>query len=169
MNRQEKQDLVEKLHQQFKEAALVVVAHQTGLTAGETMDLRTNAHKNDVFLKVSPNRLTRLALKGTPFEYLADHFSGPTTVAFSSDPVAAAKMTVTFANGNEKFSVVAGGMPDKELKKAEIEALSKLPSLDELRGKLIGVLQAPATKVACVVKAPAGKLARVFGAYGATS
>ncbi len=116
--------------------------------------------------KVTKNRLTRLALEGTKFEALKDLFTGPTAIAVSEDPVAAAKVCVTFAKQNEKLTIVGGAMGENQLDPAAITALATLPSLDELRGKLIGVLQAPATKVAGVVQAPASQLARVFSAYG---
>ena len=116
--------------------------------------------------KVTKNRLAKLALKGTKFEQLEDQFSGPTAVAFSSDPIAAAKVSVEFANKNEKLTILGGGLDDKFLDAASVIALAKLPSLDALRAQLIGLLQAPARNLVGVVQAPAGQLARVFSAYG---
>ena len=116
--------------------------------------------------KVTKNRLTRLALEGTKFEALKELFTGPTAIAVSEDPVAAAKVCVSFAKGNEKLTIVGGAMGENQLDPDAIKALATLPSLDELRGKLIGVLQAPATKLAGVTQAPASQLARVFSAYG---
>ena len=116
--------------------------------------------------KVTKNRLTRLALEGTRFEALTSLFTGPTAIAYSDDPVAAAKVCVEFAKKNEKLTIVGGAMGAQVLDKSGIEALAKLPSLDELRAKLIGTLQAPATKLAGVTQAPAAQLARVFSAYG---
>jgi large subunit ribosomal protein L10 len=116
--------------------------------------------------KVTKNRLTRLALEGTKFEALKELFTGPTAMAVSVDPVAAAKVCVTFAKTNEKLTIVGGAMGEVQLDPDAIRSLATLPSLDELRGKLIGVVQAPATKVAGVVQAPASMLARVFSAYG---
>jgi len=115
---------------------------------------------------VTKNRLTRLALEGTKFEALQALFTGPTAIAVSEDPVAAAKVCVEFAKKNEKLTIVGGALGTEVLDQSMIENLAKLPSLDELRGKLIGVLQAPATKLAAVTQAPAGQLARVFSAYG---
>jgi large subunit ribosomal protein L10 len=116
--------------------------------------------------KVTKNRLTRLALEGTKFEALKELFTGPTAIAVSADPVAAAKVCVTFAKTNEKLIIVGGAMGETKLDPQAIQVLATLPSLDELRGRLIGVLQAPATKVAAVVQTPAAQLARVFSAYG---
>jgi large subunit ribosomal protein L10 len=116
--------------------------------------------------KVTKNRLTRLALEGTKFEALQSLFTGPTAIAVSEDPVAAAKVCVEFAKKNTKLTVVGGALGKELLDRVMIENLAKLPSLDELRGKLIGVLQAPATKLAGVTQAPAAQLARVFSAYG---
>ena len=116
--------------------------------------------------KVSKNRLTRLALEGTKFQALQPLMTGPTALAFSEDPVAAAKVCVEFAKQNEKLTIIGGALGEQLLDVNGVKALAKLPSLDELRGKLVGLLQAPATKVAGVLQAPAGQLARVISAYG---
>jgi large subunit ribosomal protein L10 len=118
--------------------------------------------------KVTKNRLAKIALKGTKFEGLADQFTGPTAIAVSSDPVAAAKIAVEFAKKNEKLQIICGSLETESLDADAVKALAKLPSLDELRGKLIGLIQAPATKIAGVLQAPGGQLARVFGAYGSS-
>ncbi|HCP01754.1 MAG TPA: 50S ribosomal protein L10, partial [Rhodospirillaceae bacterium] len=115
--------------------------------------------------KVTKNRLAKLALAGTPYEPIVDLFSGPTAIAYSADPVAAARVAVDFAKENDKLIVVGGAMGDTRLDESAVKALASLPSLDELRGKLVGLLNAPATKVAGVLQAPAGQLARVIGAY----
>jgi len=115
---------------------------------------------------VTKNRLTRLALEGTKFQALQSLMTGPTALAFSEDPVAAAKVCVEFAKQNEKLTIIGGALNEQLLDVNGVQALAKLPSLDELRGKLVGLLQAPATKVAGVLQAPAGQLARVFSAYG---
>ena len=114
--------------------------------------------------KVTKNRLTRLALKGTKFEHLSDLFKGPTGIAYSDDPVAAARVAVKFADDNEKFVVLGGGLDEQALDVSAVTALAKLPSLDELRGKLVGMIQTPATRIAGVTQAPAGQLARVISA-----
>jgi large subunit ribosomal protein L10 len=166
VDRSQKEELVSALNQSFESANLVVVTLQSGLTVAEVSGLRAQMRAAGASYKVSKNRLTRLALEGTKYKALESLFTGPTAIATSEDPVAAAKVCVEFAKKNEKLTIVGGAMGDTVLDPAGIMALAKLPSLDELRGKLIGVLQAPATKVAGVVQAPASKLARVFSAYG---
>ena len=114
---------------------------------------------------MTKNRLARIALKGTEFEHIADSFVGPTAIAVSDDPVAAAKVAVDYAKTNDKLQIIGGALGGQVLDKNGVEALAKLPSLDELRGRLVGVIQAPAQKVAAVLQAPGGQLARVFNAY----
>ncbi len=166
MDRSQKEALVASLKQTFGEANLVVVTQQSGITVAESSSLRRMMREQGASYKVTKNRLTRLALEGTQFEGLTALFTGPTGIAVSDDPVAAARVCVEFAKKNEKLTVVGGALGTLMLDKSGIEGLAKLPSLDELRGKLVGVLQAPATKVAGVVQAPAAQLARVFSAYG---
>jgi large subunit ribosomal protein L10 len=160
--------LVAELQETFATNNLVVITQQSGLTVEEVSELRTQMREAGAAFKVTKNRLAKIALKGTKFEGLADRFTGPTAIAVSQDPVAAAKVAVEFANKNEKLQIVCGSLEKEALDAAAVNALAKLPSLDELRGKLIGLIQAPATKVAGVLQAPAGQLARVFGAYGST-
>ena len=166
MDRSQKEELVASLHRTFNETTLVVVTQQSGMTVSEASSLRRQMLEAGASYKVTKNRLTRLALEGTKFEALKDLFTGPTAIAVSEDPVAAAKVCVAFAKSNDKLTIVGGAMGENQLDPDAIKALATLPSLDELRGKLIGVLQAPATKVAGVVQAPAAQLARVFSAYG---
>lgn len=166
MDRSQKKELVASLHKTFAETNLVVVTQQSGLTVTEASALRRRMREAGASYKVTKNRLTRLALEGTRYETLKELFTGPTAIACSDDPVAAAKVAVAFAKENEKLTIVGGAMGETTLDPDAIKALATLPSLDELRGKLIGVLQAPATKVAGVVQAPAAQLARVFSAYG---
>lgn len=165
MDRGAKEALVSQLNQSLAAAGLVVVTRQTGLTVAETTKLRRQMREAGASFKVAKNRLARLALKGTKFEALGEQMMGPTGIAYSSDPVAAAKVAVQFAKTNDKLTVLAGALPGQVLSAEGVEALSKLPSLDELRGTLIGLLQAPATKVAGVVQAPAAQLARLLSAY----
>jgi large subunit ribosomal protein L10 len=168
VDRTQKEELVASLHDTFANAEMVVVTHNLGLSVGEMEDLRTQLREAGAQFKVTKNRLTRLALKDTKFEGIADLFSGPTGIAYSTDPVAAAKVAVKFAKAHdEKFAVVGGALGEEALDVNAVKSLATLPSLDELRGKLVGLLQAPATKVAGVLQAPAGQLARVCGAYGA--
>ena len=165
MDRSEKQELVSSLHSTFQAAGLVVVTRQVGLTVSEVTDLRRRMRDAGANFKVTKNRLARLALQGTQFERLSSLFTGPTAIAFSRDPVAAAKVAVAFAKANDKLTIVGGAMPGTVFDTAGITALATLPSLDELRGKLLGLLQAPATRIAGVLQAPAGQLARVVQAY----
>lgn len=166
MDRLEKKEFVASLQTALNDSSLVVVTQQTGLTVGQSSSLRRKMREEGAHFKVAKNTLVRIAVQGTPCEELASHMKGPTGLAYSQDPVAAARVTVEFAKGNDKFDVVCGMMQGKFLDKNAIKALAALPSLDVLRGKLVGLLQAPATKVAGVVQAPAGQLARVFSAYG---
>ena len=165
MDRARKEELVTELSQSFAEAALVVVTQQTGLTVSESTELRSRMREAGAGYKVTKNRLAKLALAGTPYEPITDLFSGPTAIAYSADPVAAARVAVSYAKENDKLIVVGGAMGDTLLDENAVKALASLPSLDELRSKLVGLLNAPATKVAGVLQAPAGQLARVFGAY----
>ena len=165
MNRTEKAALVETLNKTFSESALVVVTHQVGLTVDEVNQLRGKMRSAGGRYKVTKNRIARLALKGTQYENLDALFTGPTAIATSEDPVAAAKVAVEFANANEKLTIVAGALGTKMLDVEQVKALAKLPSLDELRAKLLGMLSTPATRIAGVMKAPHGQLARVFSAY----
>lgn len=167
MDRAKKEALVAELRQTFDENELVVITHQTGLTVAEASDLRRKMREAGARFKVTKNRLAKLALKDTKFEHLSDNFSGPTAIAVSVDPVAAAKVAVEFANKNDKLVILSGALGDKSLDANSVKALAKLPSLNELRGKIVGLLQAPASKLASVTQAPAAQLARVFGAYAA--
>ena len=168
MDRAQKQELVAELKTTFDETTAVVVTHYSGLTVAEMTDLRNRMREGGAQFRVTKNRLTKLALDGTKCDPLASLFTGPTAIAYSDDPVAAARIAVDYAKDNEKLVVLGGMMGETELDVAGVTALAKMPSLDELRGKIVGVLQAPATKVAGVLQAPAGQLARVFGAYGSS-
>ena len=168
MDRSKKEALVAELHQDFEENNLVVVTHQSGLTVSEVSNLRRQMREAGCKCKVTKNRLAKIALKETKFEALEDAFTGPTAIAVSEDPVAAAKIAVEFANENEKLTIVGGALDADILDADGVKTLAKLPSLDELRGKIVGLLQAPATKVAGVLQAPAGQLARVMGAHAAS-
>jgi len=166
VDRIEKKELVASLHQVFDDTAIVVVTHYAGLTVAEMGDLRGRMREAGASFKVTKNRLTRLALDGTKFENLADLFIGPTAIAYSEDPVAAAKVAVNFAKDNDKLVVLGGALGAESLDIERIRTLAALPSLDELRAKIISMLKTPATRIAGVLQAPAGQLARVMGAYG---
>ena len=167
MDRAQKQESIETLKGVFADAGAVVVTHNLGLTVAEMTDLRGRLRKEGAQLKVVKNTLAQKALDGSIGEAGDALFTGPVAIAYAPDPVSAAKVVTEFAKGNEKF-VVVGGLMDTDVLDAQAVAnLAKLPSLDELRGKIIGLVQAPATKVAGVLQAPAGQLARVFGAYAA--
>jgi large subunit ribosomal protein L10 len=165
VDRSGKQKLVSEIKETLSDAQLVVITHQSGLTVAQVSDLRRKMRAAGAGYKVAKNRLAMLALKGTKYEGLEKLLKGPTAIAFSSDPIAAAKVAVTFANSNEKLKIVGGSMGADVLGPDAIKALATLPSLDELRAKLVGMLQTPATRVATILQAPAGQLARVFGAY----
>jgi large subunit ribosomal protein L10 len=165
VDRSSKETLVSTLHQAVKATSCLVVTHQTGLNAAEVNTLRRQMRAAGCSYKVTKNRLARLALAGTKFEHLSSLFTGPTAIAYSKDPVAAAKVAVEFANKNEKLTIVGGALGSQKLDIAGIKSLATMPSLDELRGKLLGMLQTPATRIAGVLQAPAGQLARVVGAY----
>jgi large subunit ribosomal protein L10 len=165
VDRASKEELVSQLNERFQQAGVVIVTQQHGLTVAQSQDLRRKMRDAGASFKVTKNRLTRLALKGTKFEAIESLFTGPTGIAYSEDPVTAAKIAVEFAKDNDKLTIVGGAMEATVLDASGVEALAKLPSLDELRGKLIGLLQAPATKLAGVTQAPAGQLARLLNAY----
>ncbi len=165
MDRSGKEKLVTELQEMLSDAQLVVVTNQNGLTVAEVTDLRRKMRAAGAGFKVAKNRLAQLALKGTKYEGLEKLLKGPTAIAFSTDPIAAAKVAVTYANSNDKLTIMGGSMGTEVLDTAKVKALATLPSINELRSKLIALLQTPATRVATVVQAPAAQLARVFGAY----
>jgi large subunit ribosomal protein L10 len=165
MNRAEKAESIETLKGVFADAGAVVVTHYMGLTVAEMTDLRLRLRKEGAAIKVVKNTLAQKALAGSLGEKGDALFTGPVAIAYAPDPVSAAKVAAQFAKENDKFSLVGGFMGEEVLDQNAVKALATLPSLDELRGKLIGLLQAPATKVAGVVQAPAAQLARVFNAY----
>lgn len=169
MDRSQKEKLVASLNETLSGVTSIVVTHQTGLTVAEVTDLRRRMREAGAGFKVTKNRLARLALQGTQFERLSSLFTGPTAIAFSRDPVAAAKVAVEFANKNDKLVIVGGALGTQALDAAGVKALATLPSLDELRGKLVGLLQTPASRIAAVLQAPGSQLARVFNAYAEKS
>ena len=166
MDRAAKAEQVSALRDIFGKAKLVVVTQSSGMTVQEATDLRKKVRAAGARFKVTKNRLARLALKDTRFSGLADRFKGPTAIAYSTDPVAAAKVVAAFTKSNQKLQIVGGCLDGVLLDMAGVDALATLPSLDELRGRLIAMIQTPASRLAVLAQAPASQLARVFGAYG---
>jgi large subunit ribosomal protein L10 len=167
MDRSQKTDAVAQLNAVFNEAGVVVVTRNLGLTVAQSTDLRTKMRDAGATYKVAKNRLAKLALKDTDYTSIEEYLTGPTALAYSADPVAAAKAVVEFAKTNDKLEIVGGSMGSTALDANGVKALASMPSLDELRAKIVGLVNAPATKVVQLVNAPASKLARVFGAYAA--
>ena len=165
MDRATKERLVETLRATFDGANVVVVTHYLGIAANEATELRRAMRAAGATFRVTKNSLARRALEGTPYRHMTALFTGPTAIAWSDDPVAAARASVEFANANPHFAVLGGGLRDAPLDEAAVRALAELPPLDGLRARLVGLISAPATKLAGVLQAPAGQLARVFGAY----
>ena len=166
MKREEKKDFVSSLRSTFNENNLVLVFNYRGLSMSEMSDLRVQSFNSGSNIKVTKNRLTKLALAETDKSELSSFFDGPTAIAYSNDPVSLTKLLTNFAKNNNKLTIV-GGIMDKEILSVEkIEILSKLPSLDEARAQLIGLIKTPAQKIAGILSAPSGNLARVFNAYG---
>lgn len=166
MDRAQKEELVASLSEVFKSTSVVVVAHYSGITVAQMSKLRQQMKASGATVKVAKNRLAKIALEGSDVAHVGSLLKGPTIIAYSSDPVAAPKAAVDFAKTNDKFVILGGAFGKTALNPDGVKALATMPSLDELRAKLIGLINAPATKIAQVVNAPAAKLARVFGAYG---
>lgn len=164
MDRMQKEALVADMRQRLEASSLVVVARQTGLNVDEVTRLRRDMRAANAEFKVLKNTLAQIAVKGTKLEGLTEMLVGPTTLAYSADPVAAAKSLVTFANKNDKIEVVGACLDGKVLKQAEVKALATLPSLDELRSKLIAIISTPATKLATLLQEPGARVARVISA-----
>jgi large subunit ribosomal protein L10 len=165
MDRSQKAESVAFLTGVFNEAGAVVITRNLGMTVAQSSALRAKIREAGATYKVAKNSLAKLAIAGTDYEGLGDMFTGPTAIAASADPVAAAKAVIEFAKTTDKIEIVGGAMGSQVLDANGVKALASMPSLDELRAKLIGLIQAPATKLAQLTTAPAAKLARVFGAY----
>jgi large subunit ribosomal protein L10 len=165
VERAEKAELVASLNAVFKTTGSVVVSHNLGLTVAQVNDLRGRMAKAGAIVKVAKNRLAKLALDGTPAKEMANLFKGPTMVAYAADPIAAPKVATEFAKQNEKFVVLGGTLGGSLLDAHGVKALADLPSLDELRARLVGMIQTPATRLAVVLQAPGAQLARVLKAH----
>jgi large subunit ribosomal protein L10 len=167
MDRAQKSELVEQLKQTFTETSVVVITRNLGMTVAQSTALRNRMREAGASYKVSKNSLALIALEGTPYASIGDMLTGPTALATSSDPVAPAKVVVDFAKTNPKLEIVGGAMGDTLLDVNGVKALAELPSLDELRARIIGLVQAPATKIARTLMEPGAQLARIFSAYAA--
>ena len=164
MKRSDKNDFVQNLKEELKNSSSVVVAHYAGLSFAETDNLRKEMRSNGAKFKVTKNRLTKIALTGTPYESIEDLFTGPTAIAYSSDPVAPARVSVEFEKKFENFKILGGSYEGEKIDNAKINFLATLPSLDQIRAKLLGLLNAPAQKIASITQAPGGQLARLINA-----
>ena len=165
MDRAEKKELVAELGGVFNKTSVVVVAHYSGLTVVQMQKLRRQMRDAGATVQVAKNRLAKIALDGTDVASIGTLMKGPTLIAYSDDPVAAPKVAVAFAKDHDKLVILGGAMGTTALNVDGVKSLATLPSLDELRAKIVGLIQAPATKIAQLSTAPAAKLARVFGAY----
>jgi large subunit ribosomal protein L10 len=169
MDRAQKKEAVAELKQTFNETSVVVVTRNLGLTVAQSTDLRNRMRDAGARYKVAKNKLALIALEGTRYEPLSDLLTGPIALATSPDPVAAAKAAVDFARTNDRLEIVGGAMGETVLDVNGVKALAELPSLDELRAKIMGLIQAPASKIARTINEPGAQLARVVGAYAATA
>lgn len=167
MNRLQKSEFIEDFKEEINNATTLVIVHYQGLSVAESTELRNIVRNNGSKIKITKNKLTKIALQDTQFENVSELLTGPTAICYGEDPVGTCKAIAKFANDNDKLKIIGGGYEGNLLSIADIDDLSKLPSIDELRGKIVGLLSAPAGKVASVLQAPAGQLARVFSAYGA--
>ena len=165
MDRTEKREFVAELNQALSATSMIVITRNAGLTVAEATDLRRKMRASGSTFKIAKNRLTNLALEGTPFDGLRPLLKGPTALAWSTDPVAVAKAAVEFAKTNEKFVLIGGALGTQTLNADGVRALAELPSIDTLRARIVGMIATPATRVAGVLQGSAGQLARVFGAF----
>ena len=164
MKRSDKNNFVQNLKEELKNSSSVVVAHYAGLSVSETDNLRKEMRSNGAKFKVTKNRLTKIALIGTPYESIEDLFTGPTAIAYSSDPIAPARVSVEFEKKFENFKILGGSYEGEKIDSTKIKFLATLPSLDQIRAKLLGLLNAPAQKIASITQAPGGQLARLINA-----
>ena len=162
MKRSDKKNLVSKMKDELMNSSSIVVAHYSGLSVLETDELRKEMRNNGAKFRITKNRLTKLALAETQFKDIADLFTGPTAVAYSSDPVAPAKVAVNFEKKSKNFKIIGGGYDGEKIDKEKIYFLATLPSPEELKGQIIGLIMAPAKKIASIVKEPGEQLARLM-------
>ncbi len=164
MKRSDKNDFVQNLKDELTNSSSVIVSHYAGLSVAETDALRNEMRSNGAKFKITKNRLTKIALTGTPYESIEDLFTGPTAIAYSSDPIAPARVSVEFEKKFENFKIIGGSYEGEKIDKVKINFLATLPSLDQIRAKLLGLLNAPAQKIASITQAPGGQLARLINA-----
>ncbi len=169
MKRSEKENFVSELKEEFKNSSSVIVAHYSGLSVNETELLRKEMRDNGAKFKVTKNRLTKLAISDTQFKDISNLFNGPTAIAYSADPVAPAKVAVTFEKKFENFKILGGGYNGEEIDKNKIDFLAKLPSLDELRSKLISLISTPAQKIASIAVEPSSMVVRLLNSKSSNS
>jgi large subunit ribosomal protein L10 len=167
MNRADKQALIESTNTKLKDAGIALVVHNKGLTVAEMTVLRAKMREAGAEFKVTKNRLTKIAAKDTPYEQIADLFKGPAAIATAKDPVGVAKGLVDFAKTNDRLVIIGGAYGSQKLDLKAIETLARLPSLNELRAKIVGMLQTPATRIATILQAPGSQVARVIAAKAA--
>ena len=165
MLRAEKLEIVESLRGVFADAGVVVVTHFQGMNVADLTELRQGMRDAGATFRVTKNRLAKIALAETSFGPMSDLFTGPTAIAYSADPVSAPKAAVDFAKKNEKLVILGGGLDGNLLSAEQVKALASLPSLDELRAKIIGMISTPAQRIASVLQAPGGQVARVISAH----
>ena len=164
MKRSDKNDFVKKLKEELTDSSSIVVAHYAGLSVSQTDDLRKEMRNNGAKFKVTKNRLTKLALSDTHYESITDLFNGPTAIAYSSDPVAPSKVAVDFEKKYENFKIIGGSFEGKKIDKSKINFLASLPSVDEIRAMLIGLISKPAQNIASILQQPGSQLARLLNA-----
>ncbi len=166
MKRSDKENFVKKLNEELKNSSSVVVANYSGLTVAEADELRKGMRDSGSKFKVTKNRLTKLALQDTQFKDISDMFAGPTAIAYSDNPIAPAKVAVSFEKKFENFQIIGGGYEGEKIDKEKINFLASLPTLDELRGKIIGLIMAPAQKITTIFNEPGSKLSRLLNQKG---
>ena len=165
MDRLQKKAFVSNLKQDLKKSQLLIVTQYSGLNVGEIEDLRSKMREVGVKFKVSKNKLVKLALPDTSFKNTSELFIGPTAIAYSEDPILAAKVAVNFSRSNNKLKIIGGSFEGKLIGKDQVKFLASLPSLDELRAKLISIIQMPAKKIATILQVPGSQIAQVINAY----
>lgn len=165
LTRAQKKQVVSTVSDSLVDSQVLILVENKGLTVAEVSELRTKMREAGAGYRVAKNRLSKIAIKGTQFENVTPMLKGPLAMAYSADPVAAAKVAVEFAKKNDRLVIVGGAFGERMLDVKSIESLATMPSLDELRGKIIGLLQAPAQRIASVLQAPGGQVARVVAAY----